>query len=183
MQSQQSFIWQVFSQLISVDWTLVIHKYSTLPVLCCHIIHRESQALSYRNTNKREKNRYSIQYSQGCSQAECRRRKVRRLLGLAGFGLVMMMEMVVMWAHYTIPLKDICQKDFSACQDGQVKLTLLSHIQPSRKYHDCITMIKNTSFPSKIFSIWIFLTSSWHVRHHVPTSPAFQPLLMWQNAS
>ena len=127
--------------------------------------------------------RYSIQYSQGCSQAECRRRKVRRLLGLAGFGLVMMMEMVVMWAHYTIPLKDICQKDFSACQDGQVRLTLLSHIQPSRKYHDCITMIKNTSFPSKLFSIWIFLTSSWHVRHHVPTSPAFQPLLMWQNAS
>ena len=33
----------------------VIHKYSTLPVLCCHIIHGESQAPSYRNTNKREK--------------------------------------------------------------------------------------------------------------------------------
>ena len=28
--------------------------------------------------------RYSIQYSQGCSQAECPKRKVRRLLGLAG---------------------------------------------------------------------------------------------------
>ena len=55
MLSQQSFIWQVFSQFISVDWTLVIHKYSTLPVLCCHIIHGKSQALSYRNTNKREK--------------------------------------------------------------------------------------------------------------------------------
>ena len=54
MQSQQSFIWQVFSQFISVDWTLVIHKYPTLPVLCCHIIHGKSQALSYRNTNKRK---------------------------------------------------------------------------------------------------------------------------------
>ena len=58
MQSQQSFIGQVFSQFISVDWTLVITKYSTLPVLCCHIMHGESQALSSRNTKKREKNHW-----------------------------------------------------------------------------------------------------------------------------